>query len=232
MEVTRAASILHYFGKEPDAAWLERFLHYFKIERMHAAHDGTPPNAPTVGGAGAFDMELAIPGGAVPAAGVTIVGVLPTHRRQGVLTALMRAQLDDVRRRGEPVACLWASEEKIYGRFGYGVAVMSMEMDVPRERSEFRTPLTTVGSPRIVSIDEAAELLPGVYDRVRVRTPGMLSRTPGWWRYRRMLDLPERRGGGGTLKCMVLEVDGRPEAYALYRMHFALEEGVSVGAVD
>ena len=69
---------------------------------------------------GAFTRVLTVPGGTVPCAAVTAVGVLPTHRRRGLLTAMMRRQLDDVRGRGEPVAALWASEGTIYGRFGYG----------------------------------------------------------------------------------------------------------------
>ncbi len=109
---------------------------------------------------------------------------------------------------------------------------MSMEMDVPRACSGFRAPFTPVGAARLVSTDEALASLPVVYDRVRARTPGMLSRTPAWWKNRRMLDLPERRGGGGPLEHMVLEVDGKAEAYALYRMHFDFERGASKGMVD
>ena len=48
--------------------------------------------------------------------GVTVVGVYPSHRRRGILRQMMRAQLDDVHERGEPIAALWASEAAIYGR--------------------------------------------------------------------------------------------------------------------
>ena len=210
-----AGAISHYFGFRPDAAWLERWLTFFELDRMHAAFDG----GAIVGGAGAFSLELTVPGGVVPAAGVSIVGVLPTHRRRGALTALMRAQLDDVRKRGEPVACLWASEETIYERFGYGLGVMAMEMTIPRERTRFRAPFSPVGPVRIVSTDEALAILPGIFDRVCARTAGMLSRSPAWWKNRRLFDSPDRRSGGGPLEHVVLEVDGKPEAYALYRMH-------------
>ena len=97
---------------------------------MHAAFDGDR----IVGGAGAFPFELTIPGGTVPCGGVTVVGVLPTHRRRGVLTAMMRAQLEDIRDRGEPIAALWASEEVIYRRFGYGLASLSGEWPADRLR--------------------------------------------------------------------------------------------------
>ena len=85
-----------------------------------------------VGGAGAFPFELSIPGGRLPCAGVTVVGVLPTHRRRGILNRMMRAQLADARERGEPIAALWASEETIYGQFGYGLATQDAMIRAPR----------------------------------------------------------------------------------------------------
>lgn len=229
----RAASCIgHYFGGKLDDAWVERWRTFCEVERMHAAFEGDA----IVGGAGAFSLELAVPGGSVRAAGVTIVGVLPTHRRRGVLTALMRAQLDDVRRRAEPIACLWASEETIYGRFGYGHAADAMEVTIPRDRVAFRSTASdaapSAARTRLLTTDEALAILPSIYDRVRVRTPGMLSRTPAWWKNRRMYDPPERRGGGGVLEHVVVDIDGKPEAYALYRMHFRLDHGSGAGRVE
>jgi predicted N-acetyltransferase YhbS len=107
-----------YMGEEPVEERAQGVLRFLEPGRLHAAFEGPEP----VGGAGAFSFELTVPGGRVPAAGVTVVGVMPTHRRRGMLTAMMRAQLEDVHRRGEPVAVLWASEGPIYGRFGYGPA--------------------------------------------------------------------------------------------------------------
>src|SRR2546423_3692062 len=108
-------AIGHYIAQQNSVEDAERFAQWLEVERMHAAwEDGA-----AVGGAGAFSFELSVPGGAVPAAGTTVVGVLPTHRRRGVLTSMMRAQLDDCRRRGDPVAYLWASEGTIYPRFGF-----------------------------------------------------------------------------------------------------------------
>ena len=60
-----------------------------------------------------------MPGATVPAAGVTIVTVHPTHRRRGILSTMMDRQLADLHERGEPIAVLRASEAAIYGRFGY-----------------------------------------------------------------------------------------------------------------
>ena len=115
--VRAVGAIEHYFGGE-EAAEIERFARLLPVERMHAAFDG----AEIVGGAGVVSVRAHGPGRASRCAGVTVVGVLPTHRRRGILDRMMRAQLADIRERGEPIAALWASEETIYGRFGYGLA--------------------------------------------------------------------------------------------------------------
>src|SRR5207244_2012380 len=120
-------SIGHYFGHDNTVEDAERFAQWTEVERVHAAWDGDR----IVAGAGARPFSMSVSGGAVPTAGVTIIGVQPTHRRRGVLTALMRAQLEDCRARGEPAAYLWASEGTIYGRYGYGLASRMGEMTLP-----------------------------------------------------------------------------------------------------
>src|SRR4051794_41964092 len=66
---------------------------------------------------------MTVPGGVVPCAGVTWITVSPTHRRQGVLTPIMRRQLTELHeQQREPVAGLWAAEYPIYGHFGYAPA--------------------------------------------------------------------------------------------------------------
>jgi len=110
------APVFHYFSPAPTAADAERFVPFMEPSRVFAAREG---NA-IVGGCSSFPFELTVPGGVVRAAGLSVVGVLPTHRRRGILRAMMRAQLDDVHRRGEPVGYLWASEDTIYGNSATG----------------------------------------------------------------------------------------------------------------
>ena len=217
--------IFHYFGDRPDDESLARFSQLLPAERMHAALDGEE----IVGGAGVFPFELTVPGGSLPCAGVTVVGVLPTHRRRGALAAMMRAQLDDVHARGEPVAALWASEETIYGRYGYGLASLGGEIELPCTHASLRDDAPTRGAVRLVGDDEALELFPRVYEGVRLSTPGMLSRSPDWWRLRRLADRPETRRGAGVLERALLELDGAPAGYALYRMKPSFDAGVSTG---
>lgn len=220
-------AIGQYFGWEPQDDELERWLRNFSLDRMHAAFD----DGSVVGGAGAFDFELTVPGGPMRCAGVTVVGVYPTARRRGVLTAMMRAQLDDVRERGEPIAALWASEERIYGRYGYGMASFAGEIKVERERAGFALPFEPAHRIRFVDADDALELFPPVWDAVCAATPGMFARSRDWWELRVLRDPPDRRFGAGPKRYVVAERDGSPEGYALYRHKSSWEEGASTGAI-
>ena len=222
-------SIGHYFGGwPPDDESAQRFASNLPFERMHAAFDGDR----IVGGAGAFPFELTVPGGTVACGGVTVVGVLPTHRRRGILTAMMRAQLEDIRERGEPIAALWASEEVIYRRYGYGLASLSCEMALPSGYASLREPRDDRAAVRIVPLEESKDVFAAIYDRARLRTPGMFRRTDTWWETRNLPDPPERRQGGGEKNALVLELDGEPAGYALYRIHTKFESGASAGHVD
>ncbi|MEZ4651361.1 MAG: GNAT family N-acetyltransferase [Candidatus Eisenbacteria bacterium] len=219
--------ISHYFGSQPTVENAARFVTVLPVDRMHLARDGERP----VGGAGAFPFEMTTPGGMVPAAGVTVVGVLPTDRRRGILTQLMRTQLGDIHARKEPVAYLWASEETIYGRFGYGLASWALEAEIAKPGA-FARPAPPVSRIGFVSEEDALTPFSQVYDRVRPSHPGMFSRTADWWRNRRLADPPDRRGGGGVLNRVLLTIDGEPMGYATYRIHQNLDAGVTKGHVS
>lgn len=220
-ELGRAVgSIGHYFGWVPTPDDVERFSRLLPPERMHAAFDG----GDIVGGAGALPFEMTIPGGPIPCAGVTVVGVLPTHRRRGLLLRLMRAQLDDLHERGESLAALSSCEPTIYGRLGYGLAALEYRMTLPRTHAALRQALPgRLGGVRLVEHDEAARAFPRIYERVRRTTPGFISRSKDWWELRRLRD-DNRPPGSGPLNRALFELDGRPLGYALYRIADAEED--------
>jgi predicted acetyltransferase len=218
-------AIGQYFGMQLTDEAIERFLRVLPLDRMHAARE----NGTIVGGAGAFSWDMSIPGGSLPTAGVTVVGVYPTHRRRGVLRAMMRAQLDDAHERGEPLAALWASEETIYGRFGYGIAGWVGEVTIPRVYSGFARPFERRGEIRLVDADEAFELFPPIWSAVRSQRTGMYLRPDDWWRDRVIRDPEERREGAGPKRFIVHELDGKADAYAIYRHKPGFEGGSSTG---
>jgi predicted acetyltransferase len=141
----------------------------------------------------------------------------------------MRVELDDAHERGEPLAALWASEGGIYGRFGFGLASVCGDMEIPRDHARFVHEVGWRGTTRLVHVEEALAVFPQVYERVAVETPGMFARTAEWWEKRTLADSEWRRAGGGELAFAVLELDAKPEAYAVYRLNFSYTDGVPTG---
>jgi predicted acetyltransferase len=139
------------FGEELTDAEFEEWNHLLEPDRLISAFDGETP----IGTAGAYTFRMTVPGGEVGAAGVTVVGVEPGHRRRGVLRSLMRHQLDDVRGRGEPLAILWASESVIYQRFGYGLGTFGGSFEIDRGRTTWLRPWEPEGALRLVDAAEA-----------------------------------------------------------------------------
>jgi predicted acetyltransferase len=209
------------FGEEMKDEDFERDRRVMPLDRVLAAWDGDAP----VGVTASWPFELTVPGGMLPAAGVTWVGVLPSHRRRGVLTELMRRQLEDVRARGEPLAILWASEAPIYGRFGYGVAAPETSIDAERSAFRFRDDARGRGTVRLVTAEQAAELFPPLYETQRSERPGLVSRSDGWWREFMLADPEHWRDGASPKFYALLEIDGEPHGYALYRIKPKWEEG-------
>ena len=160
-----------------------------------------------------------------PAAGVTWVGVLPSHRRRGILTELMRRQLDDVHERGEPLAILWASEAPIYGRFGYGIAAPETFMDAERGAFALRDdPGRAARSAR--HRRRGGELFPPIYESVRRERPGCsVARTTGG-RDQPLADPEHWRDGAGPKFYALLEIDGEPAGLR------AVPDQVEVGGAD
>jgi predicted acetyltransferase len=219
-------AIGQYFAGPPPEDMVDRWLQYFELERMHAAfEDGT-----VIAGAGAFTFDMSVPGGSLPCAGVTVVGTYPTHRRRGALRAMMDAQLADVHRRGEPIAALWASEETIYGRFGYGLAAWAGEVKIPRTAAAFAKPFSPRGRPRLVTAEEAATLFPPVWEELARQRPGVHSRSAAWWELRALRMPPEQAANPKSF--VVVEIDGRVEAYAIYRLFFEVAEGAFSGRTE
>jgi predicted acetyltransferase len=160
---------------------------------------------------------MAVPGGSLPCAGVTRVGVAATHRRRGLLTAMMRRQLDDMRQRGEPLAALYASEAPIYGRFGYGLATYTAEIEVQRSRAAFLKSSVAGGRVVMVDVPAAVDAFTQVWSQVQPTQPGMLTLDARWWR-NLLADLEFNRQGFSPQYRVVYEADGKPAGFALYRI--------------
>jgi predicted acetyltransferase len=186
----------------------------FEPERSLVADDG----GAVVGHAAAYTRDLTVPGGPLPAAFVSLVGVAATHRRQGLLSRMMGQQLNDIASAGrEAVAVLWASEGTIYPRYGYGLASQRLALDVATH--EIRPPQTPLApDARLLLVDpvEALADLAKVYEQLRHDRPGFASRDDRWWRFV-LADLESQRQGATALRGVVHDTPHGPTGYALWR---------------
>ncbi|URM94802.1 GNAT family N-acetyltransferase [Actinomadura madurae] len=178
-----------------------------RAERIGAYDGGT-----LVGQLGALPMRLAVPGALLDCSAVTFVGVLPTHRRRGILTSMMDRMDADAIATGRPVAALWASEGVIYGRYGFGLATRAIGLEVDSSRPLDLRTVPDDRPLRLVDTASAPDLLGPIHDRSLAVRPGGLVRDADWWT-RGVLRATDRDAEGYTAPRIV----HHPAGYAVYR---------------
>jgi len=156
--IRAADTAFSYLAKDDE---IEATLPVIEPDRSFAAID----DGRIVGTSAAITFRMMVPGGArIPTAGVTMVGVHPTHRRRGINTGMMRTILDQAADRGEPIAALFASEGAIYGRFGYGLAGLFGEFQAESARMSFVRGYEPTGHVELLTKDDALPVIDQVYD--------------------------------------------------------------------
>ncbi len=225
------------FGETFPEEQLDDEMKTFELDRSIAAFDA----GRIVGTGGAYSMELTLPGTAaraagglatVPVGGLTAIAVLPTHRRRGILRAMIMRHFEDVESRGEPVSVLFASESVIYGRFGYGVATLQAWYDIDPRRAAFDRAPAPAGRTRLVEGEEAARLLPEVYDRRRRLQAGELSRSPARWEVDlRDAEWTRRPNTTGRFDVVYESEPGQADGYATYRVESRWAKGLTKSTV-
>jgi predicted acetyltransferase len=169
-----------------------------------------------VGSAGILSRRLAVPGATVPAAHVTLVSVAPTARRQGILRGFMQRQFDDARAAGEPIAVLWASEGRIYQRFGYGLAASALGFSIDTNEIRF-TVAPSAGRLREGRPAALRDQLVKLYDEAYASRPGWSERAERHWDFR-LSDPKEWRRGATELRAVTHDDgNGVIDGYALWR---------------
>jgi predicted acetyltransferase len=194
---------------------------FFEPERTLMALDG----GVIVGGAAMRSMRLAVPGARLRMAGLTFVYVRPTHRRQGVLTRMLRRHLDEMRGGEESLSTLFASESGIYRRFGYGVAMQLGSLEIERRAAALVDNPGSSGRLELVDKENALMVAPQIYERVAAATNGMFDRSAAHWD----LDYAsagEAHGDEGPTQFLLHVGEHGPDGFATYRLQSNWEHNV------
>ena len=210
-ELPFARAMMRQFHEDASDQRLERWLPVLRRPDYRAweVRDG----GAIVGTYAAYATSTSLPGGGrLPAAGVTAVGVAQTHRRRGLLRAMMTAGLDEAVEHGECVALLWSSESAIYPRFGFGAVAPSVVHRIDRGAS-FREPVAPT-LVRAASTTEVERDWPGIFDQLSRQRGGCVSRNEAQWHLDLVAD-PEDERGGATGRRLA-HVPGR--GYVAYRV--------------
>jgi predicted acetyltransferase len=199
----------------PPAGAMQLDLVTFEFDRSAAAFDGDQ----IVGTSCAFTFQLSVPGGQAACGGVSFVAVLPTYRRRGIMSGMLRHLLADIADRGEPLAALFASEPEIYGRFGFGCASEDLQLTIPRGDGRLIPPAVTGDGPvprlRVADPEQVRDGLAAVFATVAGRRPGMFARDDRWWQSR-IADPEWARDGSTPTRWLVAEDDSGMRGYACY----------------
>ncbi len=210
------------FGETPTGPYLDSPPPVAELDRSLGLWDGDRVAVTS----GIYSRSLTVPGAVVPCAGITWVTVAPTHRRRGILTAIMRRQLTELHEQErEPVAALWAAEYPIYGRFGYAPATFRSNLTGRTERLRLR-PDVDLGAGRVDAVPKKTyqEAAAALHEQTRRFVPGSLVRDERWWD-RMLRDEKDDRDGATELRYLLhREPDGTVTGYAAYRLKAAWTE--------
>lgn len=200
--------------EEELTGWLERAGRMFEPDRARLAEE----DGAIVGTLLTLSLGMSVPGTVLPMAGTTGVTVRTSHRRRGALRMMMAAHLADAAEREEPAATLWASDSAIYGRFGYGMAAWSTEIEVPRDHIAFHRLATEPSRVTEVGAEEVAGPAKSVYGAMLGSVPGFVDRSDAWWETRTLSDRPNQRGGAGKARYAVAWEGADPVGWAKFRI--------------
>ena len=209
-DVARASATA--FGWPYDESRLDRERRWYEMGEGVAAFDGPDPVGLTM----SYPFDMSVPGGSVATACIGNVSVLPTHRRRGIMTEMMRRQLTNAYERGLCLSALGSAEAPIYGRFGYGIACEHIDWTIDRRAAAFRRDYQRDGAIRLVTAKYARDTFPEIYCRAAAGRAGMVQPPNVQWD-NWFYNAPDQQRDRPSYFYVEYR-EHRPEGYAAYRV--------------
>ncbi len=184
--------------------------------RTSAVYDDSAadPSSP-VSTVSSWPARLTLPGGSDSSAwAISAVTVASTHRRRGIASAMLTAELRTAQRLGIAVAILTVSEATIYGRFGFGPAVFAADWKINTRAAKWAGPMAS-GRIHMVPLEQARQDGEAIVERIRLNGPGEIDvRGHLWNRLFGLAGDPDRKK---TLRAVRYDdADGVPQGFAIY----------------
>jgi len=191
-------------------------LHGLTDRRTSAVYDDSAaePSSP-VATVSSWPARLTLPGGRDSSAwAISAVTVASTHRRRGIASAMLTAELRTAQHLGIAVAILTVSEATIYGRFGFAPAVLAADWKINTRTAKWAGPMAT-GRVHMVPLEQARQDGEAIVERIRLNGPGEIDLGGHLWN--RLFGLagdPDRKK---TLRAVRYDdADGVPQGFAIY----------------
>ncbi|MCY4011262.1 MAG: GNAT family N-acetyltransferase [Gammaproteobacteria bacterium] len=154
-------------------------------------------------------------GNAVKLAGVSTIGTQPEHRRQGLVRRIHTRAFGEMREAGQNVAALWASQAAIYQRYGYAMTTVLRRYTVDTVDIRFHDDDEGSGRVARVDLDEAYDVVKGVYIKFIADRFCYLHRAKALW-LQNALEPVEADGPIWVAVCY--DADDEPMGYVIYTL--------------
>jgi predicted acetyltransferase len=165
-----------------------------------------------------YDKTLNVGAGRLlPVRMISDVTVSPTHRRQGLLRAMITEDLAEAAEQGLPLAALTVSEGSIYGRLGFGLATHRRHVEVDTTSRFALRDLADDGSIHLVEPVESWPAAQSVFAAFHERTRGSVER-PQFYETILTGAFDFESGPDKKLRTAVhLDALGQPDGYVAYK---------------
>ncbi|MCY7325500.1 MAG: GNAT family N-acetyltransferase [Microbacteriaceae bacterium] len=177
--------------------------------------DSAADSASPVATVSSWPARLTLPGGTDTAAwAISAVTVASTHRRRGIASAMLTAELRTAQRLGVAVAILTVSEATIYGRFGFAPAAFAADWTIDTRKAKWAGPAAS-GRVHMLPLERARDDGRAIIERIRSATPGEIDLRGHLWE--RLFGLSGDPDRAKTLRAVRYDdADGVPQGFAVY----------------
>ncbi|MEO7588761.1 MAG: GNAT family N-acetyltransferase [Arachnia sp.] len=118
--------------------------------------------------------------GLAPTNFITDVTVQASHRRRGLMNALMTTDLLEAKARGDVFAVLTATDARLYGRFGFGVTATARRLEI-ESGPRFQVRTDPVGHSVFADPEAISDLRQSLFERFHAGQFWSVGRAHHYW---------------------------------------------------